>query len=180
MLLLLLLQGGQVNLLDDGRTNRQTELLSVLRVVWSKIRSSIKIALWNLSALCQWSRGMFSCWHLSPPIQRLLSLSASSLSSSHLPDVFFFLLSSVSLSTPQTVCLLLWAFVRASSRSSLLRASYIATFPGWGRCLSRCFLGFLSSDVVYSGGSHSCVLRQGWLQLSCPRGTESQEGEGVR
>lgn len=95
----LLLPERRVYLWDDWWTNRQNKPLSVLRDVWSKIRSSIKTALWNLSALCQWSAcsavdislPSSACSHLSSAF-----LFASSLSSFLLP--FFPLLQALSIS----------------------------------------------------------------------------------
>lgn len=111
---------------------------------------------------------MFSCWHLSP-IQ--WSLSSFILPVFLLP--FFPPLSSVYIYTPWTVFFFLrQAFIPAFSCSLLLQASNM-TCPCYEWCLSRCPL---SSDVVYSGGAHTCISRQGWLWLSCPLALKVESG----
>ena len=111
---------------------------------------------------------MFSCWHLSP-IQ--WSLSSFILPVFLVP--FFPPLSSVYTFTPWTVfCFLHQAFIPTSSCFLLLQASNM-TCPGYEWFLSRCPL---SSDVVYSGGAHTCISRQGWLWLSCPLALTVESG----
>lgn len=152
----------RVDLWDDWWTNRQTDPLSVLRAVCSKIRSSIKIALWNLCALCQWS-----------------ACSAVDIS---LPSSAYFLFASPLSSFPSSWCpppskLCLHLLSLESLFSALSPHSFFLSLPS--------VLGLLHSDlprlcvmlikvsfvidVVYSGGAHACVSRQGWLWLSCPR-----------
>lgn len=70
-----------------------------------------------------------------------------------------------------TVWILTWALVFPLNVALLV--IYIVICPGYEHFL------FLSSDVVYSGGAHTCISRQGWLWSSCPQALKV-EREGVR
>lgn len=136
---------------DDGWTNIQFEPLSLGRVMWSKIRSPIKIAVRHLSAVCQWSGGMFSCC-LSHPRLPLLSACLSSPSSS-LPHVFFFL-SSVYLSAPGEFfsCFETFFLLPGKSVTPRLCAMFIkVSFVIWS-CLFR---GAGRIVVILSWGAES-------------------------
>lgn len=175
---LLLRPEWQVDLRDDWRTIRQSEPLSilVLRDVCSKIRSSIKIAQWNLTALSLVS--MFSCWHLSHPTLTLCL--CLSLPSVFLPSYFVYT-ASLRLSLLY-ICsqdsFLLSTLIFTSSCSLFLKGQLcLVPRPSYVWCLSWCPL---SSDVVYSEQGDVFVSHGwGWLLLSCPQALE-EEGERER
>lgn len=171
MSLLLLPPERQVDLWDDWWTNRHNEPLSV---VWSKIRSSIKIALWNLSALCQWSA--CSAVDISlPSSARSHFLSAFVCLSSFLLPVFllpFFSSSKLRLYL-HSLDSLFFCFelsFRASS-CSLLRPVTKWLAPAM-RDAYRGVLCHLMLFIQGGGGEwgvHTCISRQGCLWLSCPQ-----------
>lgn len=166
---LLRLKERQVDLRDDWWTNRRNEPLSVLWYVWSKIRSSIKIALWNLSALCQWSGGMFSCWHVSY-IQRSLLLSVCL---SFTVFLMSFFLSALS------IFLLPRHFVLCFESLSVLPffSEPVSDLPQ--PCVMFIKVSFVIWCCLFRGG-HISTSQQGWLWSSCPEALNHLGVEGER
>lgn len=158
------LPGRQVVLWDDWWAHRQNEPLSVVREEWSKIRSSMKIARWNLRALWQWSACSAVNVSLSLSFSILTFCKPFLFHPSHVlfpPSNFSF-----HLCFHFTVCfcsetsfVLLCVGVFPLSPSFL--ASCTVTCPSSSRDAYRGSL--LSSDVVYSGGAHTCISWQGWV-----------------
>lgn len=151
-----------MDLWDDWWAHRQNEPLSVVREEWSKIRSSMKIARWNLPALWQWS----ACSAVNVSLSHSALLLSVSLSAFILSMFFFrpptfpyistFTLLFVFAQRPLSCCCVLMLFPcplfssQSHSDMSQLRLWCLSRFP-------------LSSDVVYSEWAHTCISWQGWV-----------------
>lgn len=152
----------QADLQDDWRTIRQSEPVSILVLgdVRSKIRSSIKIAQWNLAALCHWSAVNISHIKLSLSLSVFVSVFTLCLSAFLCPS----LLSKPLLYLCSQDSSLLLTLICACSSSQ--RPVAFSALP------KLCVMLILVSSVIwcclFRARGHTCISRQGWLLLSCP------------
>lgn len=129
-------------------TEELIEKMSHVRGVWFKKGSSIKIALWNLCTLCQWS----TCSAVN------VSLSSSPHTDFRFPFFCFFCLSFHPLSLLSISSL--WTVYFSLKALPIPFFGYIVTCPSYVWCFTR---RPVSSDVVCSEGTHTCISWQGWL-----------------